>query len=124
MIKNKILTIKKNKDFRRLYRSGRFFVSEDLVTYALRRKYVKITRLGITTSRKVGCAVKRNRARRVIKESYRRIFPRVYPGYDIVFVARGRTTSVSCNNVFFSMNKHLLKLGCVGKYETLSNISN
>ena len=40
------------------------------------------------TSRRVGGAVKRNRARRILRAAWRELAPRVKDGTDIVFVAR------------------------------------
>ncbi|MDR0404286.1 MAG: ribonuclease P protein component [Oscillospiraceae bacterium] len=113
-----ILTIKKNRDFHFLYRRGMSCVSDNLVTYVIKRRRSELNRLGITTSKKVGCAVRRNRARRVIKESYRKLLPCMYKGCDVVFVARTRTSSVSSNEIFASMQKHLNRLGCIKKSET------
>jgi len=51
-------------------------------------------RVGFTTSRKVGSAVVRNRARRRLRELVRRHLPTAMkPGYDVVFV--GRTAAAS-----------------------------
>jgi ribonuclease P protein component len=46
------------------------------------------TRVGITASRKVGNAVARNRARRLLREAARRLYGRIEDGWDIVLVAR------------------------------------
>ena len=45
-------------------------------------------RLGFTVGKKVGCAVKRNRVRRRLREVYRLHEDELLPGYDIVVVAR------------------------------------
>ena len=46
------------------------------------------TRFGVTVSRKVGDAVTRNRVKRWIRESCRRLAPSLPPSLDIVVVAR------------------------------------
>jgi len=46
--------------------------------------------LGITVSTKVGNAVKRNKIRRWIKESYRAFEPKLKTGYMMVILARKR----------------------------------
>ena len=46
------------------------------------------SRLGITATRRLGKAVRRNRARRVVRESYRRYREQMPDGYDYVVVAR------------------------------------
>jgi ribonuclease P protein component len=52
-------------------------------------------RLGLAVNRKMGSAVKRNRARRLLRESFRRLGPAGGRGFDLVIVARpdivGRT---------------------------------
>lgn len=101
----KIITLVRNNDFRRLYRLGSE-VSSALVTYRCknRRDY---NRIGITTSKKIGKAHDRNRARRVIREAYRLLEPRLKRGYDLVFVARTRTCNCSMQEVLRLMEKHL-----------------
>jgi len=54
-----------------------------------------ITRLGITVSKKIGNAVKRNRIKRIVRELFRlnkSFFP---DGYDIVIVARRDASHLS-----------------------------
>ena len=49
-------------------------------------------RIGFTTTRKIGGAVERNRAKRRLREAARQILPlHGRPGFDYVFVARGGT---------------------------------
>ena len=82
-----LVTIKENKDFRRVYMRGSSYASGILVTYVIRNRS-KITRIGITTGKKIGKAVLRNRSRRIIREAFREISDDVKTGYDIVIVAR------------------------------------
>ena len=46
------------------------------------------SRLGVTTTRKLGKAVTRNRARRLVREAYRTHRPELPKGLDLVFVVR------------------------------------
>ena len=83
------IALKQNHEFRRLYNKGRSAVSPYFAIYC-RKTNRPISRLGITTGVKLGNAVKRNRARRRIRELYRTNEARLMPGYDIVVVARTR----------------------------------
>ena len=84
------VTLKSNGDFRRLYNRGKAVIDPALVVYYSENR-AGICRIGITTSKKTGNAVQRNRSRRVIREAFRLISGDVKPCYDIVFVARGKT---------------------------------
>lgn len=84
---NKTVSLKKNFEFMRLYKKGKFFVGKYMVLYILKNNTI-INRLGITANKKVGGSVRRNRLKRLIKESYRHLENTVKEGYDLVFVAR------------------------------------
>lgn len=86
----KFAVINTNKDFRTLYYRGKAQVHPVLVTY-VRKNRLGYPRAGITTGKKLGGAVQRNRCRRVIREAYRLLLPQICGGWDIVFVARTRT---------------------------------
>lgn len=106
--------LKENRDFRRLYSRGKNRAGGVLVTYCMksRRGY---NRIGITTSKKIGNAVERNRARRVIKEAYRLLEEEVRPSWDICFVARSRTCRVPMGLVQKLMRDQLGAIGAIKK---------
>ncbi len=81
--------IKQNSDFRRIYGRGRSFVHPAFVTYAIKNQKGKI-RLGITVSKKLGGAVLRNRAKRLLSAAFRECSPFIKQGFDFVLVARSR----------------------------------
>jgi ribonuclease P protein component len=87
------VTIKSNSDFRRLYNRGKAVTDPALVIYYSKNR-AGICRIGITTSKKIGNAVERNHSRRLLKEAFRSVCPRVLPQYDIVIVARSKTKYV------------------------------
>lgn len=78
--------IKENKVFRRLYHRGKSKAGASLVTYCMKNRRGE-TRVGITTSKKIGTAVERNRARRVIRAAFSQLEDGV-TGWDLVFVAQ------------------------------------
>ena len=80
--------LKLNHIFRRLY-STQGFANSMLVLYA-RPNRLGVNRVGITTGKKLGHAVVRNRARRRLREVYRLNEHLFKSGYDIVVVARSR----------------------------------
>ncbi len=108
----KYTTITSNRDYQRIYRRGRSFVSPVLVTYALKNKNNNL-RIGITTSKKVGKAVRRSRCRRVIRAAFTNISADLSAPYDVIFVARTRTSYVKSTEVEKYMREHLSKLGIV-----------
>lgn len=110
IVLNEYITLKKNSEFRRLYSKGRFFQSPLIVTYVIKTKR-NCVRIGITTSKKIGNAVLRNRSRRIIREAYLSVLPELKTGYDIVFVARGKTPFVKSTDVLRVMKKQLKEAG-------------
>lgn len=107
---SKIISITRNNDFRRAYSKGKSFAGPLLVTYA-RKNRLAVTRMGITTSKKIGNAVLRSRSRRVIREAYRLLEPRIKSGYDLVLVARGRTPHCKSTQVAALLEKQLSAAG-------------
>ena len=87
-------TLKNDRDFRRTYAKGKSLVCFCAVLY-INKNYGKGLRIGVTVSKKIGNAVIRNRARRVIKAACRSFFGNKKVGnFDIVLVARGKTPYV------------------------------
>ena len=95
---------------RRIYARGKSYVSPLELVYALKNR-TKNVRVGITTSKKVGNAVQRNRSRRVIREAFRALAPRVRPGFDLVLVARGKTPYVKSTDVRRQLERQLQAAG-------------
>ncbi len=114
----KLVSLCSNNDFRRAYAKGKNFVGPLAVSY-VRKNRLGITRIGITTSKKVGNAVTRSRSRRVIREAYRGLADRVKPGYDLVFVARGKTPWAKSTEVGKQLEKQLRAAGVFLPEETV-----
>ena len=107
------VTLKKNHEFRRLYQKGASAVAGGMVLYC-RKNRLGHNRVGFTVSVKLGNAVKRNRARRRLREVYRLNSPRLRSGWDIILVARGRTLTApwkELNETFLRLCRKLNLLG-------------
>lgn len=101
----KIITkIKENRDFRRAYKKGDSLVGPYVVVYIMRNRTDEL-RLGITAGKKIGNAVSRNRAKRVITAAFRQCVPEIKGGFDFIIVARPRILSVKSTAVAASMLK-------------------
>ncbi len=112
-----IVKIKENRDFRRIYGRGKSVVSPYVVVYFMKNRTANV-RLGITAGKKLGKAVLRNRAKRVITAAFRSCLPRLCEGFDFVIVARTRILSVKSTAVEQSLIK-LFK--AAGVYQTDEN---
>lgn len=105
-------TLKTNSDFRRAYMRGKSYTNPALVTYVIKNR-AGICRVGITASKKIGNAVERNRARRVIREAFRTINEPICGNYDIVFVARTRTVYKKSTEIRQVMISSLKQAGLI-----------
>ncbi len=108
----KTVTIKSNCEFRRAYGKGKVFQAPALVSYVLKNR-AGICRIGITTSKKIGNAVERNRTRRIIRAAYREIEGKINGNYDIVFVARSRTKYKKSTQIAQIMLSQLKEAGVI-----------
>ena len=80
-------SLKKNRDFQKVYRKGKSYANKYLVMYVLENGTSQ-NRLGISVSKKVGKSIVRHRLTRLIRESYRLQEERFRCGLDIIVIAR------------------------------------
>ena len=78
--------------------SGRSWVNPWLVLGVLANDLNRV-RVGIAASRRVGGAVKRARARRLIREAVRPRLGQIRGGWDLVFIARASLGSAVFQDV-------------------------
>ena len=79
----------KNREYQLVYRHGKSFVNRLAVLYVLPRSPKQPARIGFVTGKKIGCAVARNRCRRLMKEVYRLHQHELKSGYDFVLIGHG-----------------------------------
>jgi ribonuclease P protein component len=71
------------------------------------------TRVGFVCSRSVGGAVARNRARRLLREAWRELGPRIRRNHDVVAVARPEVRGAKMQDVKSDMERALRSAGVV-----------
>lgn len=92
--------LRKRSDFLRAQEHGLRYAGRYLVVYALSAPASPTkARLGITASRKVGKAVVRNRVKRWVRESYRRLAARGSLAADVVVIARPSAATTTFQGV-------------------------
>lgn len=80
-------SLKKNRDFQTVYRTGKSFANKYLVMY-IRKNHTDSNYIGISVSKKVGNSIVRHRLTRLIRESYRLHEEQFECGIDIIVIAR------------------------------------
>ncbi len=79
-------SLKKNREFTRVYSKGKSYATSNLVLYSLLNGFSE-NRVGFSISKKIGKAVVRNKLKRRLKEIIR-LEDNLKKGYDLVFIAR------------------------------------
>lgn len=112
-----VYRIKKNNEFKLVYRRGKSLANNLLVLYVFKNNKNKLddnstyNKIGISVSKKVGNSVVRSRSKRLITESYRLNKEDLKDGYDFVFIARTAIKGKNYLEVESSMKKLFQKAG-------------
>ena len=103
-------SLKKTKDFQKVYNKGKSYANKYLVMYILKNDSDR-NRIGIAVGKKVGNSVVRHHLTRLIRESYRLSEEHFRCGIDIVVIAR---TSAKGRN-YHEIESALIHLGKLHK---------
>ena len=114
MLKRNVL--RKKTDFQSIYNRGKS-VGDRFVVLFYRPNGLVYKRTGFLASKKVGNSVKRNRARRLMKESYRHLAGRLPQNvhYDFIIIARNTISGKKCAEVEKSLFSAMKRAGVIKK---------
>ena len=101
-----------------MYGKGKCHVDPALVTYIIKSGR-KDFRLGITSGKKVGGAVQRNRAKRLICAAFRDVIKEIKYPIDVVFVARSKILALKSTDVASIMRQQFIREGLIDQEKTL-----
>ena len=119
-------SLRKNKEFRLVYRRGESISNRILVLYVFKNRRnrddenLPYNKVGISVSKKVGKSVIRSRVKRLILESYRLNSENLKDGHDFIFIARNPIVDKSYKEVE-SAAMHLLKKAGIYQNEKSAN---
>jgi ribonuclease P protein component len=117
-----MLRLRSAKDFERVWREGRSHAHPLVVLVACRRlieagaedsQPPPPTRCGFVAGKKVGSAVARNRAKRLLREAVRTQRSTLATGWDLVFVARMPLAEATFNQAQAAVDKLLKRADVV-----------
>ncbi len=86
----------RSDDFKRVRRFGKSF-SHPLVVLVIQVNEEAKVRVGVAAGRTVGTAVKRNRAKRLLREAMRMYLPSLASGWDLILIARPALAASTLN---------------------------
>ena len=112
-----IYKLRKNTEFRVVFRKGKSYANNLLVLFVLKNKRnldennIPYNNVGISVSKKVGNSVVRSRSKRLIYESYRLNKENMMPGHDFIFIARNAINEIKYSYVESAMINLFKKAG-------------
>jgi len=98
-----LFRLKKNWEFKRVFRHGRTVVSKNIVLYYCPNGTAS-NRIGFSVSKKVGGSVVRNRIKRLFKEALLSVEHKLITGYDYVLIARKNCAGFSFHEAVEELN--------------------
>lgn len=107
----KITSLRGRREFRRVLFDGKKYAGR--VATAFVAVSSGRSKFGVVTGKKVGGAVQRSRARRIIREVIRSLSGKVADGFSIVLLARSDVLRNTLDTNKLEIGSLLLKAGCV-----------
>ena len=89
-MKNTIM-IKKKYEFKNLFSKGKFYYGDFIYMY-ISKTSKSYNKLGIAISKKQSKAVKRNKIKRLIRENYKILEPKIEKGYNFLIIINKEKT--------------------------------
>ena len=106
MLKKEVL--RKKDDFDRIYKKGKS-IGDKYVVVFFQKNDLPYNRTAFLASKKVGNSVQRNRAKRLMRESFRPMEGEIKTGYDFIIIARKSILGCKMEEVKESIERAMKK---------------
>jgi ribonuclease P protein component len=100
----------RSTDIKRVRRSGKSYAHPLVVLYALKAE-VPGTHVGVSAGLAVGNAVKRNRAKRLLRAAMNELIPEIIPGIDLLLIARSPLAAANVHQAREALSTLLKRAG-------------
>jgi ribonuclease P protein component len=105
----------KSNDFKRVRRNGRSYAHPLIVLVVLPKEDNGHSQFGISAGRSVGTAVRRNRAKRMLREALRSLMSDVIAGWDILLLSRHPLPDASLTEIQSALIQLLSRAGLLNE---------
>ena len=105
----------RSTDFKRVRRSGKSYAHPLVVLYVLKSDLTGV-RVGVSAGLAVGNAIKRNRAKRLLRAAMNELLPQTSPGSDLLLIARSRLPESNLQQTRAAVSNLLERAGLLSLY--------
>jgi ribonuclease P protein component len=105
--------LSRSSDFLRVRRYGSS-TAHPLFVLVVLPNDLELSRIGVVAGRQMGNAVRRNRAKRLMRAAMQLYFPRISPGWDLILIARRPLLEATFSQIENALSTLLHRKGLLG----------
>lgn len=99
----------KGEEFKRVFDGGEAHSGRKLLRAFVLKRGGAGVKVGIITGKKIGGAVKRNRAKRLLREGFRKIREKLIDGQEIVLVPKSMAAEAKLSEIEDALKEALIR---------------